>query len=70
MDIMETIVFGKRGEKSLPRVPLQGLLLTEMQFLRDSVPDFRSGYSKSDKSSATYKDIDPENKRSRDHHAK
>ena len=49
IDIMETIVLGKRGEEGLPRVPLQGLLLTEiMRCLRASAPDVGSGYNKSD----------------------
>ena len=49
IDIMETIVLGERGEEGLPRVPLQGLLLTEiMRCLRASAPDVGSGYNKSD----------------------
>ena len=46
---LETIVLGNRGEKGLSRVPLQGLLLTEiMRCLRASAPDVGSGYKKSD----------------------
>ena len=46
---METMVLGKRGEEGFPKVPLQGLMLTEiMRCLRASAPDVGSGYNKSD----------------------
>ena len=49
IDIMETIVLGKQGEEGFPRVPLQGILLTEiMRCLRASTPDVGSCYKKSD----------------------
>ena len=49
LDVMETIVGGKRSEEDLPRAELRNLTLDEaLRCLKASAPDVGSNYTKAD----------------------